>query len=86
MFYFNKNTKKSKSAQFYPDREVGIPIGIPYFRSELWISDRNYGFLIKNPLFRSTIFLIFNYKKVPIKTKILQLGPFKPNQTFKTYS
>ena len=28
-FYFNKNTEKSKTAQFYSDRDAGIPIGIP---------------------------------------------------------
>ena len=53
MFYFNKNTKKIKSAQFYPDRKVGIPIGIVDFRSEFHFSDPN------------EFFLTFNYEKVP---------------------
>ena len=34
--YFNKNTEKSKTARFLSDRQVGIPIGIVDFRSELW--------------------------------------------------
>ena len=28
-FYFNKNTKKTKTAQFLSDRDAGIPIEIP---------------------------------------------------------
>ena len=32
-FYFNKNTKKSKTARFLFDWEAGIPIRNPLFRS-----------------------------------------------------
>ena len=69
-----------------------------YCRLEDCISDRNYRFPIGNLLipirimdFRLEIhyfdpefsfFLTFNYKKVPLKTKVLQLGP---NQSFKIY-
>ena len=48
-FYFNKTLKNAKQRNFYP-------IGMLEFRSEFHNSDRNCGFPIGNPLFRSTIF------------------------------
>ena len=62
-FILNKILKKIKKiVRFLSDREAGIPIVIIDFRSEIQSSD--------HPLF-----LTFNYKKVPIKIKVLQLNP-----------
>ena len=74
-FILIKTLKNNKTAPFISDRLARIPIGIMDFQSEIHSSDLNYFF-----------FLTFNYKKVPIKIKILQSSPLKPNQTFKTHN
>ena len=73
---------KKISEQWIFDQKSTIPvgiIGITDFQSKIYNSDRNCGFPIENPLFRSTIFslffLTFNYEKVLVKTKILQSSP-----------
>ena len=64
-FILIKTLKIKKLRILYPIRRLE-------FRSEIYNSDRNYGFPIRNPFFQSELSLIltFNYKKVPIKIKI----------------